>query len=291
MTSAGDANIGERPSAAVHASSIVRVVGLRKAFGTKNVLKGIDLSVARGQVVSVIGPSGSGKSTLLRCLNFLEVPTEGSVYIDGKLLGFEERNGKRAPASAKSINEARKGIGIVFQQYNLWPHLTVIENVVEAPIHVHGWSTTVAAEEALALLSKVGLAEKRDEYPSRLSGGQQQRVAIVRALIMKPSLMLFDEVTSALDPELVSEVLQVMQELAREGMTMVVVTHEMDFAREVSDRVVVVDDGRIIEKGPPEQIFRRPQNPRTRRFLKKVLDRLGGSDSQAAELISAPAKS
>jgi polar amino acid transport system ATP-binding protein len=268
---------------------MVRVVGLRKAFGRKEVLKGIDLSVARGEVVSIIGPSGSGKSTFLRCLNFLEVPTEGLIYINGKLLGFEERNGVRVRASARAINEARKGIGIVFQQYNLWPHLTVIENIIEAPIHVHGWSKAVATEEALRLLSKVGLEDKRDEYPSRLSGGQQQRVAVVRALIVKPSLMLFDEVTSALDPELVSEVLQVMLELAREGMTMVVVTHEMDFAREVSHRVVVLDDGRIIEEGPPGQVFRFPQNPRTQRFLKKVLDRLGLPGTQAT-LMKAPAE-
>lgn len=267
-------------------SLMVRAVGLHKAFGSKEILKGIDLSIVQGEVVSVIGPSGSGKSTLLRCLNFLEEPTAGAIYINGNPLGFDERKGIRVRASARIINEARKSIGIVFQQYNLWPHLTVLENVIEAPVHVHGWSKAVAIEAASGLLNKVGLEDKRDEYPSRLSGGQQQRVAIVRALIVKPSLMLFDEVTSALDPELVSEVLQVMQELAREGMTMVVVTHEMDFAREVSHRVVVMDDGRIIEEGPPDQIFRCPQNPRTQRFLRKVLDRLGGSDSRVAKLMS-----
>ncbi len=276
--SAGEA---ERSGSGRDAPPIVRVVGLEKSFGPIHVLKGIDLTIARGEVISVIGPSGSGKSTLLRCLNFLEVPSAGAVYVQGKLLGFEERNGSRVKASSKALNDARKGIGIVFQQFNLWPHLTVIENIVEAPIHVHGWSKQAATEEAMALLGKVGLQEKRDEYPSRLSGGQQQRVAIVRALVMKPSLMLFDEVTSALDPELVSEVLQVMQDLAREGMTMVVVTHEMDFAREVSHRVVVMDEGRIIEEGAPDRIFTRPENPHTQRFLKKVLDRLGGPETQA----------
>jgi polar amino acid transport system ATP-binding protein len=253
---------------------MVQVEALHKHFGAFKVLNGVDLTVARGEVISVIGPSGSGKSTLLRCLNFLEEPTSGSIYINGRLLGYEPCGDRRTRMPTAVINNIRTQIGIVFQQFNLWPHMTVLDNIIEAPVHVQRRPRRAVVDEALVLLRRVGLEDKRDEYPLRLSGGQQQRAAIVRALAMKPALMLFDEVTSALDPELVGEVLQVMQSLARDGMTMIVVTHEMDFAREVSHRVAFMDDGRIIEEGPPARIFREPLQPRTQRFLRKILDRL-----------------
>jgi len=253
---------------------MVRMVDLRKSFGALEVLKGISLTVRKGEAVSVIGPSGSGKSTMLRCLNYLEEPSAGSIYIDGQPLGFEERNGQRRRTRAGALNAMRAEIGMVFQHFNLWPHMTVLENLIEAPMRVRGKSRKDAVDIARDLLQKVGLPEKENEYPSRLSGGQQQRVAISRALAMNPKLMLFDEVTSALDPELVGEVLQLMQKLARDGLTMVVVTHEMDFAREVCNRVVFMDHGQIVEEGAPDVVFRSPADPRTRQFLSRVLHRL-----------------
>lgn len=240
---------------------MIEVVDLHKRFGRVEVLKGIDLAVALGEVVVVIGPSGSGKSTLLRCINFLEKSQKGDIYIDGKHI---ERN-------EKAITNMRQNVGMVFQHFNLFPHKTTIENIIEGPVQVKKMSRNEALEQAEHLLEKVGLLEKKDVYPSMLSGGQKQRVAIARSLAMKPEVMLFDEPTSALDPELVGEVLNVMKELAAEGMTMVVVTHEMGFAREVGDRLIFMDDGRIIEEGRPEDVFDRPQNERTKAFLSKIL--------------------
>jgi len=240
---------------------IIDVKGLRKSFGSNEVLTGIDLEVADGEVVCVVGPSGSGKSTLLRCLNRLEEITGGDVTVDGHTLTDPK----------VKIDDVRAEIGMVFQQFNLFPHMTVIENICLAPMQVRGLSKTQAQERARALLVKVGLAEKENEYPRRLSGGQQQRVAIARALAMEPRIMLFDEPTSALDPELVGEVLAVMKDLALEGMTMIVVTHEMGFAREVADRAIFMDGGVIVEQGDPEQVFTAPQHERTKEFLNKVL--------------------
>ena len=254
---------------------MVRVEGLYKQFGATEVLKGIDLVVERGEAVSVIGPSGSGKSTMLRCLNHLEAPSAGSIYIDGQLLGYQENNGVRRPMRGALLNAMRAEIGMVFQHFNLWPHMTVLENLIEAPMRVRGHTRGEAVDLAKDLLAKVGLSEKINEYPLRLSGGQQQRVAIARALAMGPKLMLFDEVTSALDPELVGEVLQLMQKLARDGLTMVVVTHEMDFAREVCNRVVFMDRGQVVESGSPDVVFRAPSDARTKQFLSRVLHRLG----------------
>ncbi len=251
---------------------MIRIDGLRKSFGTLEVLKGIDLAVRRGEVVCLIGPSGSGKSTLLRCINVLEEPTSGLVYLDGEPVGYRvDPAGRRVRDSARRINAMRARIGIVFQSYNLWPHKTALGNVIEALLVVRRRTPAQAREIGLAMLDRVGLREKADEYPSRLSGGQQQRVAIARALAMEPEVMLFDEVTSALDPELVGEVLKVMRALAKDGMTMVVVTHEIGFAREVADRVIFMDGGAIVEEGPPEVVLGRPRNERTRRFLARVL--------------------
>ncbi|HTK88841.1 MAG TPA: amino acid ABC transporter ATP-binding protein [Planctomycetota bacterium] len=237
---------------------MLRTEGVQKRFGTLEVLRGIDLDVARGEVICVIGPSGSGKSTLLRCIALLEPLTGGRILIEDELIASGGRELRR---------RARADIGMVFQQFNLWPHLTVIGNIVEAPIRVKGLRRDDAEAQADALLAKVGLTEKRNEQPGRLSGGQQQRVAIARALAMNPKVMLFDEVTSALDPELVREVLLVMKQLAQEGMTMLVVTHEMGFAREVADRVVVMDQGQLVEQGPPQKVFSNPESERTKRFL------------------------
>ena len=251
---------------------MIRIEGLRKSFGALEVLKGIDLTVARGEVVCLIGPSGSGKSTLLRCVNFLEEPTAGRVTLDGEPVGYRvDAAGRRVRESARRINAMRARIGIVFQSYNLWPHKTALGNVIEALVVVRRRPAAEARQVGLTMLERVGLREKADEYPSRLSGGQQQRVAIARALAMEPEVMLFDEVTSALDPELVGEVLKVMRALAADGMTMVVVTHEMGFAREVADRVVFMDGGVIVEEGPPAVVLGRPRNERTRRFLARVL--------------------
>jgi polar amino acid transport system ATP-binding protein len=251
---------------------MIRVEHLRKSFGALEVLKGIDLVVARGEVVCLIGPSGSGKSTLLRCLNFLEEPTAGLVYLAGEPVGYRlDAAGRRVRDSAARINAMRARIGIVFQAYNLWPHKTALGNVIEALQVVRGLSRVEATAIGFAMLDRVGLREKADEYPARLSGGQQQRVAIARALAMQPELMLFDEVTSALDPELVGEVLKVMRGLAADGMTMLVVTHEMSFAREVADRVLFLDGGVIVEEGPPAEVLLRPRSERTRRFLSRFL--------------------
>lgn len=240
---------------------MIDVTDLHKYFGQLEVLKGINASIASGEVVCVIGPSGSGKSTFLRCLNLLEEPTKGEIFLDGIPL-IEHK---------KDIDKLRRKVGMVFQQFNLFPNLTVLENIMLAPLKVVKMSQGAAKEKAEALLKRVGLSEKADQYPNRLSGGQKQRVAIARALAMDPEVMLFDEPTSALDPEMVGEVLEVMRQLASEGMTMVVVTHEMGFAREVSNRVFYMDEGIIYEEGTPDQIFRDPQKPRTREFLSKVL--------------------
>ncbi|MBO8162678.1 MAG: amino acid ABC transporter ATP-binding protein [Brevibacillus sp.] len=240
---------------------MIRIRNLHKYFGHLHVLKGIDLDIRPQEVVVLIGASGSGKSTLLRCLNFLEMKDEGEIWL------MQERI---EPDRVK-LNKIREQVGMVFQHFNLFPHMTVLENVIEAPVHVLRRDKREATEQALSLLEKVGLREKADVYPNKLSGGQKQRVAIARALAMNPKIMLFDEPTSALDPELVGEVLQVMKTLAREGMTMVVVTHEMGFAREVADRVVFMDDGKIAEEGTPEQFFTNPQHPKAKQFLKSVL--------------------
>ena len=239
---------------------MIEIKGLRKAFGADEVLKGIDLSIAEKEVVVIIGPSGSGKSTLLRCMNHLEEPTAGEVVVDGITLSSEA-----------NINKVREEVGMVFQRFNLFPHMTVLENIMLAPMKVKHIARSEAEKTARELLARVGLAEKADAYPDNLSGGQQQRVAIARALAMRPKVMLFDEPTSALDPEMVGEVLDVMRALAREGMTMVIVTQEMGFAREVGDRLLFVDEGRIIESGAPREVFEHPQEERTRSFLSKVL--------------------
>ena len=244
-------------------SAAVRIQGLHKSFGTLEVLRGIDLEIAPGEVVCVIGPSGSGKSTLLRCVNLLEVPDSGRIF-----LGDVE-----VTEPDCDIDHVRTRVGMVFQQFNLFPHLDVERNLTVAQEVVLGRSREEAVEVALAMLRRVGLEDKRYEYPARLSGGQQQRVAIARALAMCPQVMLFDEATSALDPELVGEVLNVMRELAREGMTMLVVTHEMGFARDVADRVVFMDGGVIVEQGPPAEVFASPREERTQRFLERVLAR------------------
>jgi len=246
---------------------IVNVQNLYKRFGNLEVLKGIDLRVAPREVVCLIGRSGSGKSTLLRCINFLEEPTQGVITV----AGISVPAGERTRAHRQQIIELRERTGMVFQSFNLFPHKTVLENLIEAPMIVKGMSREQVVPIAEQLLEKVGLSEKRDVYPSRLSGGQQQRVAIARALTMQPQVMLFDEPTSALDPELIGEVLEVMRDLARDGMTMLVVTHEMSFAREVADRVIFVDGGVFVEEGPPDQCLTNPQDERTRRFLERIL--------------------
>jgi polar amino acid transport system ATP-binding protein len=230
------------------------------------------MRVNRGQTIAIIGPSGSGKSTLLRCINHLEPIDGGCVYVDGMLLGYREVNGEFRSLPGSAVARQRADVGMVFQRFNLFPHLTALENVIEAPIHVRHLPRRQAVEEAMELLQKVGLADKAHSYPSQLSGGQQQRVAIARALAMHPKVMMFDEATSALDPELVGEVLAVMEQLAREGMTMLVVTHEMGFAREVADDVVFMDQGAIVEEGKPEKIFENPGHERTRDFLRAVLE-------------------
>ncbi|PKR77544.1 peptide ABC transporter ATP-binding protein [Halalkalibacillus sediminis] len=240
---------------------MITVKDLHKSFGDNEVLKGIDAKVDEQEVVCVIGPSGSGKSTFLRCLNLLEEVTSGEVMIDGDVL----------TDPSVDINEVRSRVGMVFQHFNLFPHMTVLENITIGPKKVKGINKEEAEKNALPLLERVGLSDKADQYPESLSGGQKQRVAIARALAMNPTVMLFDEPTSALDPELVGDVLEVMKGLAREGMTMVVVTHEMGFAREVGDRVLFMDEGVIMEEGDPNQIFENPQNPRTQSFLSKIL--------------------
>ena len=240
---------------------MIRVSNLHKSFGKNDVLKGIDEHIKKGEVVVVIGPSGSGKSTFLRCLNLLEEPTSGKIVFEGNDITDKKVD----------INKIREKMGMVFQQFNLFPHKTVLENLTIAPIKVKGLSKSEAEKKAMELLDRVGLSNKATAYPSSLSGGQKQRIAIARALAMEPDVMLFDEPTSALDPEMVGEVLSVMKDLAKEGMTMVVVTHEMGFAREVGDRILFMDNGNIMEQGTPEEIFSNPKNPRTIDFLSKVL--------------------
>lgn len=251
---------------------MVQVVNLHKCFGSLEVLKGIELKVDKGKTIVIIGPSGSGKSTLLRCINHLEPIDQGEVYIDGNMIGYHNVKGKVGRLPGRAIARQRAEIGMVFQRFNLFPHMTAIENVVEAPIHVRGLSRRQATEQGMALLDKVGLSDKAKNYPNQLSGGQQQRVAIARALAMQPKVMMFDEATSALDPELVGEVLLVMEQLAHEGMTMLVVTHEMSFAREAADDVIFMDGGVIVEEGKPEHIFECPSETRTRDFLRAVLE-------------------
>ncbi len=250
---------------------MIEVKNIHKSFGSLKVLKGISMTVNKGEVVAIIGPSGSGKSTLLRCINHLETIDRGSIYIEGQAIATEDESGKSRYVSDREIRKICRKTGMVFQNFNLFPHKTVLENIIEAPIVVAKMDKRKAIEEAEELLEKVGLLDKRDNYPSQLSGGQKQRVAIARALAMRPSIMLFDEPTSALDPELTGEVLKVMKDLAEERMTMLVVTHEMGFAREVADRVIFMDEGEIVEEGPPAEIFTAPTMKRTEAFLNQVL--------------------
>ncbi|MER5846311.1 amino acid ABC transporter ATP-binding protein [Streptomyces sp. NPDC002012] len=250
---------------------MVHAEGVRKHFGKVSVLRGIDLTVERGRVCCLLGPSGSGKSTFLRCINHLEKIDGGSLSVDGAPVGYRQQANRLYELKEREIARARRDIGMVFQRFNLFPHMTALENVMEAPVKVAGVTRAEARADALRLLDRVGLADRAERYPAQLSGGQQQRVAIARALAMKPKLMLFDEPTSALDPELVGEVLDVMRQLAAEGMTMVVVTHEIGFAREVADTAVFMDGGVVVEAGDPRQVLGDPQQERTRTFLSKVL--------------------
>ena len=250
---------------------MIRCQDVHKRFGRLEVLRGVSFDVAKGEVVVIAGPSGSGKSTLLRCINHLEALNKGRIYVDGQPVGYREVKGKFVEKSEREVARMRASIGMVFQRFNLFPHLTALGNVVDAPVHVRKMKRSEAQEAGRAMLEKVGLGDKLHTYPAQLSGGQQQRVAIARALAMEPKVMLFDEPTSALDPELVGEVLEVMKSLAREGMTMIVVTHEMGFAREVADRVMLMDEGVIIEEGSPAQFFNSPRHERTKLFLSKIL--------------------
>jgi ABC-type polar amino acid transport system ATPase subunit len=257
---------------------IVRLEHVWKSFGRLEVLTDVSLSVPKGEVVCIIGPSGAGKSTLLRCVNHLETIDDGTIHFEGKPVYRYTVNGKVHIDPERRVEAIRAQIGMVFQSFNLFPHLTALGNVIEAPVHVLREKQADAQARGLTLLGKVGLMEKADAYPHQMSGGQQQRVAIARALAMNPKLMLFDEATSALDPELVGDVLRVMRQLASEGMTMIVVTHEMDFAREVADRVVFMDNGNIVEDGPPAEVFTNPRSPRTRQFLQSILNRNGAAE-------------
>jgi len=261
---------------------LVHAVNVMKAFDGTQVLKGIDLDVRKGQVICLLGPSGSGKTTFLRCINQLETIDGGRIWVDGELMGYEDRAGTLHRLPSKAIAAQRREIGMVFQRFNLFPHKTTVENIMEAPIQVKGENKAQARERAIALLAQVGLQDKPSAYPAQLSGGQQQRVAIARALAMQPKLMLFDEPTSALDPELVGEVLAVMRELAKDGMTMIVVTHEMSFAREVADHVVFMDGGVVVEQGDPTSVINNPQHDRTRSFLRRMQ-----SEPQAVEHVPA----
>ena len=251
--------------------TVVEATNVEKSFGKLQVLKGVSLTVKRREVVVMIGASGSGKTTFIRCVNHLEKIQAGRIFVNGHLIGYREQKGKLVEDKERNIARQRQEIGMVFQRFNLFPHMTALGNIIEAPIRVRGTPEAEAIEMGRALLTRVGLTHKADVYPNQLSGGQQQRVAIARALAMKPALMLFDEPTSALDPEMIGEVLDVMKELALEGMTMIVVSHEMGFAREVADRVVMMDDGRIIEEGTPDHFFTDPQHERTKAFLSKIL--------------------
>lgn len=249
------------------ATPALEVEDIHKSFGATEVLKGVSLCARKGDVIALLGASGSGKSTLLRCINLLEIPDAGRIRITGEEIRLVPKRGRLVPADRRQVERARTRLGMVFQQFNLWSHMTVLENVIEAPIHVLGLSRREAIERGLALLDKVGIADKRDQFPAQLSGGQQQRAAIARALAMEPAVLLFDEPTSALDPELVGEVLKVMRDLAREGRTMVVVTHEIGFAAEVASEVVFLHEGRIEERGPAAEVLAGPRSQRLRRFL------------------------
>ena len=265
-------SVSSREPAQPSLDPVIRVQNLCKRFGPLLVIDNISLDIEKGEVVVIIGPSGSGKSTFLRCLNFLEAPTSGQIFIQGKPLGTRaDAAGSLRRIPARELNLQRAEIGMVFQQFNLWPHMTALENIILGPMLVRGLARDDAFARAERLLHRVGLQDKRDAMPQTLSGGQQQRVAIARALALEPNIMLFDEATSALDPEMIREVLDVMADLARGGMTMVVVTHEMGFARAVADRVIFIDRGEFLEIGTPAQIFEAPANPRTRDFLSKIL--------------------
>ena len=250
---------------------MVRADNVHKSFGSLEVLKGIDLTVKAGEVCCVLGPSGSGKSTFLRCVNHLEKINAGRIFVDGELIGYHDRGNKLHEMGERDVARQRRAIGMVFQRFNLFPHMTVLQNVMEAPCQVKRENRAQVRDRSIALIERVGLADKIGNYPSQLSGGQQQRVAIARALAMRPKLMLFDEPTSALDPELVGEVLDVMKDLARDGMTMVVVTHEIGFAREVGDQLIFMDGGVVVEQGVPREVIANPRQERTKAFLSKVL--------------------
>ncbi len=262
----------EMPRSAVLADTniIVKAEKVNKHFGRLHVLRDIDLEVRKNEVVIIIGPSGSGKSTFLRCINHLEKINSGHIYVNGHMIGYHDRNGRLVEDSERNIARQRAEIGMVFQRFNLFPHLTALENIMEAPVRVRKTPLTQARADAERLLARVGLADKASQYPNQLSGGQQQRIAIARALAMKPGLMLFDEPTSALDPEMIGEVLDVMKELAHE-MTMIVVSHEMGFARAAGDRVVFIDQGQVVEEGQPDEFFGNPREDRTRKFLSQIL--------------------
>lgn len=248
------------------------VKDLHKSFGNLEVLKGISVTADEGAVISLIGSSGSGKSTLLRCINLLEIPDSGKVWVKDELIGMtKNRKGETVPRSNSQVDRIRSKLGMVFQQFNLWSHMTILENVIEAPVHVQGKSKRQARQMAMELLDKVGIADKAKNFPAHLSGGQQQRAAIARALAMEPAVMLLDEPTSALDPELVGDVLAVIRDLAEEGRTMLIATHEMDFCKEVSTQVLYLHEGRVEEQGPPEQVFNNPKSPRCRQFLSRYL--------------------
>ena len=282
-----------RDGALARGEPLIRVKDLHKHYGEVEVLRGVDLDIGKSEVVCIIGPSGSGKSTLLRCLAFLEEYDGGDVLIEGELLGYATRNGKRVKAPQTQINRVRRNVGMVFQQFNLWPHMTAAGNVMEALQRVRGLGRDEARRVAMSMLDRVGLVARADAYPAKLSGGQQQRVAIARALAMEPHIMLFDEPTSALDPELVGEVLQVMKQLARDGMTMAVVTHEMGFAAQVADKVVFIDQGRIAVQGSPQDVFHEAQYSRLRQFLQNYFDRNAfwardGGDAREARESSNP---
>ncbi len=257
-------------AAELSGTPIIEAVKIHKSFGPVKVLDNVSLSVRRGETVAIIGPSGSGKTTFIRCLNHLETIQQGLIRVNGHFIGYRPRGQAMVPDHARNIAWQRRDIGMVFQRFNLFGHMTALENIIEAPVHVRRIPKAQAVQEARALLDRVGLAGKENAYPVQLSGGQQQRVAIARALAMRPAVMLFDEPTSALDPEMVGEVLEVIRELARDGMTMIIVTHEMEFARDVASRVVVMDQGAIVDSGNPDHIFRASSHPRTRAFLSKT---------------------
>ncbi|WP_310961978.1 amino acid ABC transporter ATP-binding protein [Nocardioides terrisoli] len=260
---------------------LVHAVNVHKAFHGNEVLKGIDFDVEAGEVVCLVGPSGSGKTTFLRCINQLEDIDAGRIWVDGDLAGYQEKGGRLHRLTDKALAAQRREIGMVFQRFNLFPHMTALENVMEAPVRVKGVARDAARSRGLELLARVGLSDRCEHYPAQLSGGQQQRVAIARALAMDPKLMLFDEPTSALDPELVGEVLSVMRELAQAGMTMIVVTHEMGFARDVADKVVFMDGGVVVEQGDPREVINNPQHERTKSFLSRIREE---NDEYAAAL-------